>query len=425
MRAFPSERIMKISFIAIGTELLIGQVTDTNSGDIARYIAPYGWELNDVQVVDDNPADIRRAIDRAFELSSVVITTGGLGPTKDDMTKQVMCDYFGGKLVENAEVMANVLEIFGRRGFQMNRLTASQALVPDSCRVIQNRVGTAPVMWFERPDGKILVAMPGVPHETRTIWRESVFPQLLERFHTDTAIAHSTLLVSDFTESALAEFIAGFEDSLPDYLHLAYLPKAGLIRLRIDGHHPDREFIRAEVDAYARRLADMLGDAVIATADVTPAEALISLARERGLKIATAESCTGGNISHHITAVAGASDVFEGAVVPYSNSVKAGLLSVDPKLIASLGAVSEPVAAMMAEGACRALGVDLAVATSGIAGPGGGTPEKPVGTVCIAVAAKGLPTFTATFRFPGDRDRVIDAATRRALVLAVKTIRKL
>lgn len=416
---------MKISVIVIGTELLIGQVTDTNSGDIARHIAPYGWEVNDVQVVDDNPADIRRAIDRAFETSSVVITTGGLGPTKDDMTKQVMCDYFGGKLVENAEVMANVLEIFRRRGLQMNQLTASQAMVPDSCRVIQNRVGTAPIMWFERTDGKILVAMPGVPHETRTMWRESVFPQLLRKFHSDTAIAHATLLVSDFTESALAEFIAGFEDSLPPHLHLAYLPKAGLIRLRIDGHHPDEAFIRAEVEDYSRRLADMLGDAVIATADVTPAEALISLAREHGLKIASAESCTGGNISHRITAVAGASDVFQGAVVSYSNSVKTGVLGVDPDIIASLGAVSEPVAAMMAEGACRVLGADLAVATSGIAGPGGGTPDKPVGTVCMAVAANGIPTFTATFLFPGDRDRVIDAATRRALVLALKTIRKL
>lgn len=416
---------MKISVIVIGTELLIGQVTDTNSGDIARHIAPYGWEVNDVQVVDDNPADIRRAIDRAFETSSVVITTGGLGPTKDDMTKQVMCDYFGGKLVENAEVMANVLEIFRCRGLQMNRLTASQAMVPDSCRVIQNRVGTAPIMWFERIDGKILVAMPGVPHETRTMWRESVFPQLLRKFHSDTAIAHATLLVSDFTESALAEFISGFEDSLPPHLHLAYLPKAGLIRLRIDGHHPDEAFIRAEVEDYSRRLADMLGDAVIATADVTPAEALISLAREHGLKIATAESCTGGNISHRITAVAGASDVFQGAVVSYSNSVKTGVLGVDPDIIASLGAVSEPVAAMMAEGACRVLGADLAVATSGIAGPGGGTPDKPVGTVCMAVAANGIPTFSATFLFPGDRDRVIDAATRRALVLALKTIRKL
>lgn len=415
---------MKISIIAIGTELLIGQVTDTNSGEIARHIAPYGWEVNDVQVVDDNPADITRAIDRAFATSQVVITTGGLGPTKDDLTKQVLCDYFGGHLVEDPAVLANVKEIVSRRGLQLNKLTAAQAIVPDSCKVIQNRVGTAPIMWFEK-DGKVLVAMPGVPHETRTMWRETVFPMLMEKYPSDMAISHATLIVTDYSESALAEYIAGFEDSLPAYLHLAYLPKAGIIRLRLDGHHPDARFITAETARYASELASMLGDAVIATDDVTPAEALIDIARRHNLRIASAESCTGGNIAHEITAVAGASDVFEGAVVSYSNAVKTSVLGVDPEVISSLGAVSEPVAAMMAEGACRVLGADIAVSTSGIAGPGGGSADKPVGTVCMAVAVKGSPTATFTFHFPGDRARVIDAATRRALILAVKAARSL
>ncbi|MCM1519396.1 MAG: CinA family nicotinamide mononucleotide deamidase-related protein [Lachnoclostridium sp.] len=412
---------MKISIIAIGTELLIGQVTDTNSGDIARYIAPFGWEVNDVQVVDDSPAEIRRAIDRGFETADVVITTGGLGPTKDDLTKQVLCDYFGGQLVEDPAVLENVKSIVARRGFQLNDLTAAQAIVPSSCRVIQNRVGTAPLMWFEK-DGKVLVAMPGVPHETRTMWSEAVFPMLREKFPSDVNIAHATLIVTDYTESGLAEYIADFESSLPDYLHLAYLPKAGLIRLRLDGHHKDEEFIHAEVGQYAARLSAMLGPAVLATEDLSPAEILINKAREYGLTVASAESCTGGNIAHRITEVAGASDVFRGSVVSYATEVKTTVLGVDAELIEREGVVSEPVAGMMAAGALRVLDADIAVASTGVAGPGGGSEKTPVGTVCMAVARKNRPVETFTFRFPGDRFRVIDAATRRALILLIKKL---
>lgn len=413
---------MKISFIAIGTELLIGQVTDTNSGAIARHIAPYGWEINDIQVIDDNEPDIIRAVERALATSDVVVTTGGLGPTSDDITKHVLTRFFGGNLVESSEVLENIRRIFHKRGFDLNRLTAAQAMVPDNCTVIQNRVGTAPIMWWER-NGKVLVSMPGVPFETETMWKEEVFPRLLDRFPSDVAIAHATLLVTDYTESALAEYIVGFERNLPDYLHLAYLPKQGTIRLRLDGKHPDGDFIRAEVARYAANLASLLGDAVIADRDASPAEILIDLAREKGLKIATAESCTGGNIAHAITAVAGASDVFTGAVVSYSNEVKISLLHVDAATIARLGAVSEPVAAMMAAGVIDACGADVAVATSGIAGPGGGTPEKPVGTVCMGVAVKGHEPKAYTFTFGGNRSRVIESATRRALILAIKAIR--
>lgn len=412
---------MKISIIAIGTELLIGQVTDTNSGDIARFMAPYGWEVNDVQVVDDDPAEIRRAIDRGFETADVVITTGGLGPTKDDLTKQVLCDYFGGRLVEDPAVLENVKSIVARHGFQLNDLTAAQAIVPSSCRVIQNRVGTAPLMWFEK-EGKVLVAMPGVPHETRTMWSEAVFPMLREKFPSGVNIAHATLIVTDFTESGLAEYIADFESSLPEYLHLAYLPKAGLIRLRLDGHHSDEAFIRSEVEKYAARLSAMLGPAVLAAEDLSPAEILIKKARERGLTVASAESCTGGCIAHRITEVAGASDVFRGAVVSYATELKTTVLGVEPDLIEREGVVSEPVAAMMAAGALRVLGTDIAVATTGVAGPGGGSEKTPVGTVCMAIAMNGRPAETFTFRFPGDRSRVIDAATRRALILLIKNI---
>lgn len=413
---------MKISFIAIGTELLIGQVTDTNSGAIARHIAPYGWEINDIQVIDDNESDIIGAVKRALATSDVVVTTGGLGPTSDDVTKLVLARFFGGSLVESPEVLENIKRIFNKRGFDLNRLTSLQAIVPDNCTVIQNRVGTAPIMWWDR-DGKVLVSMPGVPFETETMWKEEVFPRLLRRFPSDMAIAHATLLVTDYTESALAEYIAEYENNLPGYLHLAYLPKQGTIRLRLDGHHPDGDFIRDEVERYASVLAGLLGPAVIATRDASPAEILIDVAREKGLKIASAESCTGGNIAHAITAVPGASEVFNGAVVSYSNEVKISLLHVDTETIKSLGAVSEPVAAMMASGALEACCADVAVSTSGIAGPGGGTAEKPVGTVCMGVAVRGRKTETFTFHFSGDRSRIIDSATRRALILAIKAIR--
>lgn len=419
---------MKVSIIVIGDELLLGQVTDTNSGDIARHIAPYGWEVNDVQTVGDEAGEIRLAIDRAFELSDVVLTTGGLGPTKDDITKTVMCDYFGGELKEDPEVLANVLDVVSRRGFKINKLTAAQAIVPTSCRVIQNRVGTAPIMWFEK-DGKVLVSLPGVPFETREIFTTEVFPQLCEKFRTDVDIEHAVLMVTDYTESGLAEKIAPWEEALPEYLHLAYLPKPGLIRLRIDGAHRDKDFITAEVRRAAGELVEMLGDAVIATEDLTPAEILLRRCRERGLKLATAESCTGGNIAHEITLIAGSSDVFAGSVVSYSNEVKMRVLGVGAETLEANGAVSLPVVREMAEGALRAIGAQVAVATSGIAGPGGGSEEKPVGTVCMAAAVvtpDGRTLCeTETHHFPGNRRRVIEASTTRVLIKAIKLLRSL
>ena len=417
---------MQLSIIVIGDELLLGQVTDTNSGEIARHLAPYGWEVNDVQAVGDEAHEIRRAIDRAFELSDVVITTGGLGPTKDDITKTVLRDYFGGELIEDPEVLANVKNVVSSKGFKLNDLTAAQAIVPSSCRVIQNRVGTAPIMWFER-DGKVLVAMPGVPFETREMFQSEVFPQLREKFHTDVDIEHAVLMVTDYTESGLAEYIAEWEEALPPHLHLAYLPKPGLIRLRIDGSHPDKAFITSEVRRAATELNLMLGDAVIATEDLTPAQILLKECSRHGLSLASAESCTGGNIAHELTLIPGSSEVFVGSVVSYSNDVKTGVLGVNPETLAANGAVSLPVVREMAEGVLRVTGARVAVATSGIAGPGGGTEEKPVGTVCIAAAMRteeGMILCEAeTYRFAGTRSRVIESATTRALIKAIKLLR--
>lgn len=413
---------MTVSIIVIGDELLIGQVTDTNSGWIARHIAPYGWEVNDVQTVSDKADDIRRAIDRAFERSRVVLTTGGLGPTKDDITKAVLRDYFGGEMITDPAVTENIHAIFNRRGIKMNPLTEAQAVVPSSCRVIQNRVGTAPIMWFERADGRVLVSMPGVPFETSTMMEEAVFPALRERFPSDVHIEHAVLMVTDYTESALAMKIADWEEALPDYLHLAYLPKPGLIRLRLDGHHADATFIKEEVRREIAALKAILGPAVLADSDLTPAEILLKECRERGLTVATAESCTGGNIAHELTLIPGASDVVNGGVVSYSNKVKSDVLGVRMDDIESYGAVSIPVVRQMAEGAQRVTSSDVAVATSGIAGPGGGTAEKPVGTVCIC-ARYGDRELYETARFNGSRERIINSATTRALILAAKLVR--
>lgn len=426
---------MRISIIAIGDELLIGQVTDTNSGSIARIIEPGGWSIDNVQVVHDDADSITRAVDTALSLTDVVITTGGLGPTKDDITKQVMCRYFGGTLEFDSSVFENVKDIFNRRGLKMNDLTRSQAIVPSSCRVIQNRLGTAPIMWFDKivpahaenevkPRRKVLVAMPGVPFETVGMFKSEVFPQLQASFPDDSHIGHRNIILSGITESDAAERLDQWERALPSFLHLAYLPKQGIIRLRIDGRHSDASLIESELDRAKSELISIFGDKILAEEDLTPEEVLIGVLREKGLTFGSAESCTGGNIAHRITSIAGCSDVYNGSIVSYANDVKINILNVDPTDIERNGVVSEPVAAQMAAGACRALRVDCAVATSGIAGPGGGTETKPVGTVCIAIATdRGRDVASYTFHFPGSRERVIDRASTTALTLLAMKLR--
>ena len=414
---------MTSSIIVIGDEILIGQVIDTNSGDIARMVNPYGWRVNDVQVVGDDASQILRAIERAFESSDVVLTTGGLGPTKDDITKSVLCQYFGGELYENAEVLENVKEVVTKRGFKLNTLTATQAVVPSSCQVIQNEVGTAPLMWFEK-DGKVLVAMPGVPFETQHMFPKEVLPRLLNKFQSDIAIEHRTILVTGWSESRLAMEISDWEDALPSYIHLAYLPKPGLIRLRLDGTHHDKDFINQELDRYKTELIERLGDDILHDDDLTPPEILLYHLNRLGLTAATAESCTGGNIAHQITSIAGSSSAFMGSVVAYSNDVKHRVLGVKNETLEAHGAVSIPTVEEMAQGACQVIDTDCSIVTSGIAGPGGSTPDKPVGTVCIAVKSpRGI--VSATHHFPGNRSRVIDRATTTAIITLIKELKSI
>ncbi|MDE6344443.1 MAG: CinA family nicotinamide mononucleotide deamidase-related protein [Muribaculaceae bacterium] len=414
---------MKVSIIVIGDELLIGQVTDTNSGFLARTMRPAGWTVVNVDVVPDDNDRIRHAVAAALERADVVLTTGGLGPTKDDITKQALMDVFGGELYRDEAVEANVREVVGKRGIRLNSLTADQALVPTSCRVIQNRLGTAPIMVFER-DGKTLVAMPGVPFETRGMFTSEVFPMLMSRYAPDINLRSDVVQAVGITESDLAIRLSSWEESLPTFLHLAYLPQPGLIRLRLDGSHTDRAMLDVEMNRRRAELITLVGDNLFAEKDITPAAYLVELLGERGLKVATAESCTGGSVSAAITSVPGASAVMQGAVVSYSNDVKTGVLGIAPEAIAAEGAVSAPVVEQMAAGVARLCGADCAIATSGVAGPGGGTPDKPVGTVwiCILTPAGKLSWCS---HFPGDRARVVDRTVMTSLVKLCTAIKKL
>jgi nicotinamide-nucleotide amidase len=412
---------MDVSIIAIGDELLIGQVTDTNSGWIARHLSPLGWNVHTVRVVADDSEEIFKAIDESFTETDIVLCTGGLGPTKDDITKPTLCRYFGGELVHDEATARNVQEVVDTRHLKMNPLTAAQANVPSSCRVIQNKVGTAPLMWFEK-DGKVLVSMPGVPFETETMMELEVIPQLLKHFSVNDHIVYRTFIVIDYSESVLAIKLDEFERQMPDYIHLAYLPKPGVIRLRLTGTSKDEAKITADMDRLSAQLHDILGDAIVCSEDKSLSEILGIKLREKGLTVASAESCTGGNIAHQITEIAGSSEYFVGTVVSYCNRVKNALLKVPNEILDTVGAVSQETAEQMSRGVSELLGTDCAMSTTGIAGPGGAEPGKPVGTVWIA-AKYGDKLVSECFHFPGSRDRVIDRATTTAIIMLLKLLK--
>lgn len=413
---------MNVEIIVIGDELLIGQVTDTNSGWIARELNHIGWEVTEITTVRDRSREITDALNSSFGRVDVVLMTGGLGPTKDDITKQTLCDYFGGKLVFNESVFANVEAIFRRRKLTMNNSTRNQAYVPNVCTVIQNPVGTAPVMWFER-NGKVLVSMPGVPTEMKTVMKEAVISRLREYFQDHSSILHRTCLVKDFTESRLSETLSDFEAQLPACIKLAYLPTPGVIRLRLTARGDEESYLQKIIDDEFFKLRTILGSHLFCGSDTTLAGALGSILTERGETLATAESCTGGNIAHEITRVAGSSVYFKGSVVAYSNEVKARVLNVSSETLSGFGAVSRETVLQMVLGVQRLLSSDCAIATSGIAGPGGGSVEKPVGTVWIAVRY-GERSEAECFCFEGDREQVIARATQSALLMLIQLMTK-
>lgn len=376
---------MFAEIITIGDELLIGQVVDTNSAWMGQELNKIGIEVLRVVSIRDREDEIMEAIDTALRRVNVVLVTGGLGPTKDDITKQTLCKYFRTELVFNEEVFQNIKRVLAGK-IPMNALNKSQAMVPKECTVINNPVGSASVSWFEK-DGKVLVSMPGVPQEMNAVMKESVLPKLHERFHTD-VIIHRTFLVQNNPESVLAEKLDAWESALPECVKLAYLPKLGVIRLRLTARGKNRTELEKTLDTESAKLKSILDNDIFSEEDI-PLEIIVGdLLRKNNLTVSTAESCTGGSIAARISSVPGCSDYFRGSIVAYSNDIKNMLLGVSAETLKKHGAVSEETVTEMVRGAMKAMKTDCAVATSGIAGPGGGTPEKPVGTIWIAVGYK-------------------------------------
>ncbi len=408
---------MKTEIIVIGDELLIGQVIDTNSKWMAAELNKQGWEVTRITTISDGAEDIKEAISSAFSRVDTILMTGGLGPTSDDVTKPVLCEYFGGRMIFDEMVYEQNLRYFAGRGLQMNQSTRRQAEVPDVCTVIPNPVGTAPIMWFEQ-EGKVLVAMPGVPHEMRVAMKGDVLERLRRHYGDNDAILHRTLMVFRNTESGLSERLTDFEAALPPFVKLAYLPIPGVVRLRLTARGNDEALLQKTLDEMVEKLRTILGDDIFCDEDMTLAGALGKMLKNRGLSIATAESCTGGNIAHEITAISGSSAYFNGSVVAYSNEVKESLLGVPADVLAQHGAVSKEVVEAMATGVKQALNVDCAIATSGIAGPDGGTPEKPVGTVWMAVCCGGV-VVSECGHFAGSRAYIIERATQRAIMMLI------
>ena len=372
------------------------------------------WVRKRVSVGDDHD-EIWQALDDESRKSKIVLITGGLGPTADDITKPLLCEYFGTKLVVNQEVLIYLEKLFTetfRRPFtERNR---KQAEVPESCTVIHNAKGTAPGMWFER-DGVIFVSMPGVPHEMKAMVSTSVIPKLLEKITTGT-ILHRTLLTWGIGESFLADTIQDWETALPSRLKLAYLPSFGMVRLRITGTGTDRTSLEKELDEEFEKLKVIVTQWLVTDRDENLPEVVSRLLKTAGKTLGLAESCTGGYVSHLLTREAGSSEIFKGSVISYSNEVKNHLLNVDEAILDKEGAVSEATVKAMAEGALAALNTDYAIAISGIMGPGGGSPDKPVGLVWLAVGNK-EELITERIQFRYDRQRNIEMTSNAALNL--------
>ena len=414
---------MRAEIITIGDELLIGQVVDTNSAWMAERLNEVGIALHQITSVHDERQHILTAIDEAFSRADIVFTTGGLGPTKDDITKNVLCEYFGTTLVEDKQVREHIYELYQDRPDALNRLTATQWLVPQAAEILPNRVGSAPIMVLEKEakgerlkaKGKVLIAMPGVPHEMKIAMTEQVIPYIgrLCGEVMRQEIIHRTILVHGIPESKLAILIEGWENALPVSMHLAYLPKDGLIRLRLSSYgEATVEQLQMQIDM----LLPLIKDYVLAIEDIA-LEALVGrLLVQRGKTISTAESCTGGRLAAALNAQSGSSAYYMGSVVAYDNSVKTNLLGVSPEILSVDGAVSESTVRQMAEGVRSLIGTDYAIATSGIAGPTGGTADKPVGTVWIAWATPS-GTEAQCFHFGAARER--EQITQRAVTAAL------
>jgi len=415
----------QVEIITIGDELLIGQVVDTNSAWMARRLNEWGYAVLQVTSVHDDREHILSALAEAEQRADIVLLTGGLGPTKDDITKHTLCEYFGTELVYRDNIRAHLEQLYAARPEVLNRLTDTQCLFPKNATLLPNKVGSAQGMLWSRKT--LVISMPGVPYEMQWIMENSVAPLL----SAPSKIIHKTIQTYGIAESSLALLIEDWESALPEEMHLAYLPKDGVIRLRLSGYGASEEAMQQQLDALLRILDAQTTDRLpapankglaFATEDL-PAEVLVGRElKQRGLTIGSAESCTGGKIACLLNRHAGSSAFYWGSVVSYDNSVKQRVLGVSADDLQRFGAVSEPVVRQMAEGARRVLGTDFAIATSGVAGPDGGTPEKPVGTVWMAIATP-QGTFAHCFTLGKLRDQITDRAAQVALIWLLKLLK--
>lgn len=451
------------AIITIGDELLIGQTIDTNSAFIAQELNKIGIWVKRRIAIGDVKEEILQALKEQSKDCQVIIITGGLGPTADDITKPTLCEYFHSKLIVDEGALQNVKTIFTRLNRPLIERNLKQAEVPDKCIVLPNKRGTAPGMWFEAPsnspfrgesnaqpspaqditnndgssksevselvvplrrdrDGAVYISLPGVPHEMKGLMIDSVIPKLKETFELP-VVLHRTLLTSGIGESQLADHIADFENSLPPYIKLAYLPAYGLVRLRLTVRGNDKNVIEKELDNLFVQLKTLVNQWMVADEDISLQEAVIRLLKSKNKTISSAESCTGGNIAHLITSIAGSSVVYKGSVISYANEAKENMLYVKEETLKQFGAVSEQTVTEMVQGALKQLKTDYVIATSGIMGPDGGTAEKPVGTVWIAIGNnQNIKASKHFFRF--DRARNIELTSHTALTMLFRFVKE-
>lgn len=411
---------MKAEIITIGDEILIGQIIDTNSSWLGQKLSTIGVSVVHRTSVSDNKQAIIDALDAAKNRADIIITTGGLGPTKDDVTKHTFCEYFNTKLVLNEKVLEWVKGIFHSRKLPVLEVNNQQAMVPANCDVLFNRSGTAPGMWFD-VDGKIFISMPGVPFEMKTIFEEEAIPRILQKFELP-VIIHRTIQTASIGESFLAKRIEHIENALPPHIRLAYLPAVGTVRLRFSGYGNDSIAMQEEMNSIISNVYELVGEFIFGEDEDSLAKVTGILLKGREQTIATAESCTGGYLAHLITSIPGSSAYYQGSIISYSNQVKIHELDVDPALFekGGPGAVSETCVTQMAEGVRKKMGTDYAIATSGIAGPDGGSPEKPVGTVWIAISSA-KQTRAKQFNMGDSRERTI----LRTSLMALDMLRKM
>lgn len=416
---------MQVEIITIGDEILIGQIVDTNSAFIGQQLNLNGISVKQISSVSDNREHILKALDEAKNRADIILITGGLGPTKDDITKKTLCEYFNTTMRFDEGAYQDVVNIFATYGKEVTPINRLQAEVPAICEVIHNYNGTAPCMWFD-VDGKIFVSMPGVPYEMKALMKTQVIPKLKERFKFP-AIFHKTVLTQGIGESALSELISDWEDSLAAVnIKLAYLPSPGMVRLRLSTKGEDEKVLIKNVEKKIEELKLIISEYIygyeIFGVERETLEMMVGkLLKDKKKTVSTAESCTGGYISHLLTKVAGSSEYYIGSVISYAYEIKETELGVPHDIILKHGAVSQPVVEQMAKAIREKYKTDYAISASGIAGPGGGTEEKPVGTVWVAIATP-TKVISEKFLFGANRERNIQKTANVALNMLKKEL---